>query len=169
MVPKKKKFTNIFIEFYNERISLCTLSLRNINFAIIGVYLPYNSNNNLFEFEFSLSLIKEIFFSFSKKNFIVMGDFNCDLTRNNKFDNLLRAFISSNSLIVLNDSLFSVNLTFSISIYSSFIDHILIIKNENIMSTNCYIDYCDLNLSDIIQFFATYLSLIALIVQILLL
>jgi hypothetical protein len=142
---KKNKFKNLSVEFYNERISVLTFNRFNMSFVLIGVYLPYfnNSNPNLFEFESSLILINELSDSFIKKNYtvILLSDFNCDLFRNNKFDSILNSFITQNNIQIIDNSFLNSDYTFSNSIYSCFIDHILIYNNKYISDFYSYIDH----------------------------
>ncbi len=149
----KKKFSNVSVEFLNDRISVLTFTKYNCFFAFIGVYLPFfnNTNTNLFEFESSLILINEISNSFFNKKYTVvtLGDFNCDHSRNNKFDALLKSFISHNNFQVIDTFLSnSSDFTFSNSVYSHFIDHIFIYNNVTISDFSSYVDHSDINLCD---------------------
>ena len=150
---KKNKFNNISVEFFNDRISIITFNRFDNLFALIGVYLPFfNSTNiNNFEFETSLILINNISDSYFNKNHtvIVLGDFNCDINRNNKFDTLFKSFIPNNHFQLIDNSpLNNSEYTFSNSAYSYFIDHILIYNNKTISEFCSYVEHSEINLSD---------------------
>jgi hypothetical protein len=82
-------------------------SINNIEFLCIGLYLPFddskNKDNSKAIFELTLSRILALIEHHKDKNIpiILMGDFNADFHRNNRFDGILKKFIKDNDMIIL--------------------------------------------------------------------
>ena len=86
----KKSLHLLKHSFINKHISFFSFSLPNNSFTLITVYLPFDNNSffNFSEFKTNLQIIKELFdiYIARQHSVFVIGDFNADLKRNNKFD-----------------------------------------------------------------------------------
>ena len=102
-----KKFKIIECNFLCRHSSYVNFSINNIEFLCIGLYLPFddskNKDNSKAIFELTLSKILALIERHKEKKIpiILMGDFNADLHRNNRFDDILKRFIQENCMIVL--------------------------------------------------------------------
>ena len=141
-------------EIYNDCINLVKTNINGIVVNLIGVYLMYNNNTktNQSIYESQLSIVSTLIeeFKYKKEEFLVTGDFNGDILRNNnKFDKLLSLFIQKNNLKSCFDAIKNLNpFSYSNSICNSLIDYILIDKNSSMRIQNCHIEYNVENTSD---------------------
>ena len=122
--------------FLNSHISYLDCRLNNSYFLIIGCYMPFDdsSKDTYFEYQHLLSLVKELISAYKSKSFyniIIGGDFNADLYRKKRLDNLLLNFINENGLI--SDAIYtqSATHTYSNGLYEASLDHILTSPNNN--------------------------------------
>ena len=158
----EKSFEIIDHEFLSRHVSFVQLKKENKIFYIIGVYLPFDNPNkkeeSLSQFELSLSLISVIIKKslLSASPIFIIGDFNSDIYRKNRFDKILSEFITEENLCPL-DILFTqkINYTFFTSNsnlnYISNIDHILFNQtkdNQIISKIQCNILEDVANMSD---------------------
>jgi hypothetical protein len=120
------------IEFLNSYVCL---------FLILFIHLPYDdlSNNSFFEYDCNLTLISDLIKCYSNQNFkcFIMGDFNADFKRNNRFDRFLLNFVYTNELQILNN--YNDDYSYENGNYQSYIDHCLMHKNNNIISNVTYL------------------------------
>ena len=141
-------------EIYNDCINLVKTNINGIVVNLIGVHLMFNNdtktNQSIYESQLSIvsTLIEE--FKYKKEEFLVTGDFNGDILRNNnKFDKLLSLFIQKNNLKSCFDAIKNLNpFSYSNSICNLLIDYILIDKNSSMRIQNCHIEYNVENTSD---------------------
>jgi len=80
---------------------------------------------------------------------MITGDFNADVCRGNRFDNLFSDFVSQNQFLLLdrhlsNDGHFS----YKKGIYTAFIDHCILSYVNKICDWQCNVLYDDINTSD---------------------
>jgi hypothetical protein len=138
--------------FINKHISFCSFSFHNNVFTIISVHLPFDNKSflNFSIFTSSLQIIKELFNFFSLKNHsvIILGDFNADLTRNNRFDITLNNFLFNNNFHCVSPSLDNNEFTYHNGSYKAKLDHCFISNNEWNMFINCSFLDNIINLSD---------------------
>ena len=66
----------------------------NATILVLNVYLPYQSNNNVDEYQAILGKIQAISDSFESSNIFIIGDFNADLIKTSLFSQFLNSFIS---------------------------------------------------------------------------
>jgi hypothetical protein len=122
-------------EIINNNIVSITLLFNDIKINIFGVYLLFN-NNCSFNFtnqECLFNTLYSLILSNSDNNVknVVIGDFNCDPYRNNRFDNLINKFNHNIDGIILTMTLKSTELhTYSNGYNMSLIDHAIIRKDE---------------------------------------
>ena len=104
-----KKFNIIECNFLCRHSSYVNFMINNIEFLCVGLYLPFddskNKDNSKAIFELTLSKVLALIERHKDKNIpiILMGDFNADIHRNNRFDDILKKFILDNEMIVLDD------------------------------------------------------------------
>ena len=95
--------------FINKHISFFSFSLHNNIFTLITVYLPFDNNSffNFSEFKTNLQIIKELFdiYIARQHSVFVIGDFNADLKRNNKFDYEFNNYLNENNFFCVSPSL----------------------------------------------------------------
>ena len=102
-----KRFKLIDKRFLNKYISYINLKVFSFEVCFIGTYVHFDDSKNRNEsksnFESSLCLIWTLNNHFDDKNIpvIILGDFNADLNRNNRFDCLLKNFIIENNFLVI--------------------------------------------------------------------
>ncbi len=156
-----KDIKTINIEFISANLSFLEVEVNNFPFIFIGVYAFYNNNTieNFFNQEILFENCKQLVLGHSTKNIFILGDFNCDPYRNNKFDKMFISFIDSNNLEIL--SILHTQLTpysFNTGHNKSLIDHIAAAKSNlkcitpicNIIDDSLYSSYCpdSISLSD---------------------
>jgi hypothetical protein len=144
-------------ENFNNIISLLKIKVNvdgvTQNLFVFGVWIPFDdgSADRLSTFLSTLSLLEAYLDSelMDGDLMAVIGDFNCDLERSNRFDRLLKKFMSENNLVDT-ISLFDQEkkYTYEKGDYRSVIDHI--ICNQCLVSRieKCAILDDDLNTSD---------------------
>ena len=133
----EKGFTVVENRFLSKHLSFIHLKFCDLEFVIIGVYMPFFNSKQSDEskslFELTLTLLSTISNEFKSRNIpvLVTGDFNADFGRNNKFDIILSNFVNDHNFLIL-DTLNSKNsFTFKSSqinntFYTSNIDHFIV-------------------------------------------
>jgi hypothetical protein len=130
--------------------------------ALIGVYMPFDDPSNRIDslnmFETTMANIVALIERFSTNNIpiLIIGDFNSDSFRGNRFDTLLSEFISDNSLVNLSSlNVQSINHTFTgpninNKSHHHSLDHALLIERclDQFENIQCNILDDILNLSD---------------------
>ena len=102
-----KKFNIIECNFLCRHSSYVNFMINNIEFLCVGLYLPFddskNKDNSKAILELTLSKVLALIERHKDKNIpiILMGDFNADIHRNNRFGDILKKFILDNEMIVL--------------------------------------------------------------------
>ena len=130
-----KKSVNIlnFIQ-YNDKVSKLTIDDNNKkSISIFGVWLEYddNSDERLANFHSNLSLMAGQMKNDRYKNNLIVGDFNSDLNRKNRFDKILVEYKKKFNLINSFDMFDQKNyFTYFKGDYKSRIDHIFL--NDNL-------------------------------------
>ena len=102
-----KNFTHILkplVKFNHERISVLELECEGSNIIIINVYMPFldrsNLQNAVIEYTSTLGYIDYIFSEMNHARFILLGDFNCDITdKYHPFYPLLNSFINKHDMM----------------------------------------------------------------------
>ena len=146
------------VEQFNNVISMLKIRVkinnRDKNLFIFGVWIPFDnaSTERLAAFQTTLALIesyKRYEIDPNDDLLAIVGDFNCDTSRNNRFDAIFKDFIFKNNFF---DSISYFNqvssFTYSNGDYRSTIDHILCNYNLFQRVTNGEILEEDVNLSD---------------------
>ncbi len=148
-----KKHINVKnYNFINKHLAFITLELNKKKFTFISVYLPFDNNTNLnfTEFQSSLQIILELFLFYSLNRHLVfiIGDFNADVTRNNRFDLLFKNFINNNELSLVSPS-FNINeFSYHNDHYKAKLDHCIISKSLTSPFIHCVYNEDVINLSD---------------------
>ena len=149
----RKTIEVIHCDFTNEHLSVIVFKKDNIYFTVMGVYLPYDNRQyySLNEYTSLLCLIQEISqYSVDKGHIVLIaGDFNADVNRGNRFDNLLQKFVSENKYLLLDQqNRSSDDFTYSKGNYKAFIDHCILSNEDKILNWQCCVLYDDTNTSD---------------------
>ena len=155
------QFKVLEYSFINRHLTFIHLKFYDFEFVCIGVYMPFDNSkkrdHSKSTFEITLSLILSLKNQFKNLPVFLMGDFNSDIKRNNRFDILLKDFISKNSLIFL-DNLDQISnkptynsALINNTITSANIDHFILNSNKflslfNTLKFSVLEDIC--NLSD---------------------
>ena len=139
-------------KWVNEEISYVVISNeKNIAmYIIIGVYLRHDNNTTvrMCEYTSNLQIINVILQDYANLPTFIVGDFNADVERNKRFDNLLRDFIASNELNCAEYVFYNSNYTYKNGDYTSNIDHVITNRLAKQKTLNCQILQNDLNMSD---------------------
>ena len=148
----KKSFNVLTYSFVNKHISIFSFSFHNKIFTLITVYLPFDNNSflNFCEFKSNLQIINELFNFYSLKNhsFFVLGDFNADLKRNNRFDFEFKNYLIDNDLFCISPSLNYNEFSYHNGEYRATLDHCLASASEwNMLVSSSFLDDI-INLSD---------------------
>ena len=97
------------VDFLNKHISYLTLKFNSNSITFISVYLPFDNNSyfNLSKFLACLQVWHELFLFYLVRRHLVfiLGDFNADITRNNRFDLIFHDFLSNNNLCISSPSI----------------------------------------------------------------
>ena len=102
-----KLFKIIECNFLCRHSSYVNFSINEFEFLCVGLYMPFDNSkdraNSKATFEITLSRILALIERHKEKNIpiILMGDFNSDIHRNNRFDVILKNFITDNNMILL--------------------------------------------------------------------
>ena len=86
--------------FDDDRIIGLECVFDNIRLLLLGVYLPYNCNENFEDFLFSLGKIRTIMDEFDSPYVCVFGDFNADLEKQTSFGKELISFCQESDLVI---------------------------------------------------------------------
>ena len=148
----KKHLTIKNFNFINKHIASITLNHREKTFTFISVYLPFDNNSflNLTEFQSCLQIVNELFLFYTLNRHLVfiIGDFNSDLTRNNRFDIFLKHFIDNNNLYASSPSMSQCEFSYQNGLYKAKLDHCLLSKDISSPLILSYYDDNIINLSD---------------------
>jgi hypothetical protein len=156
-----KSYTVLTHEFLSRHLSYIQIKKNGVEFMIIGIYMPFDNSKkrdeSLSTYEMTLNIISTLI---SKAKILdipifILGDFNADPNRNNRFDKLLKSFMANQNLQSVT-SLYPQSTTYTYKaqmkqdIIKSNIDHIFIIndKNNSISVINCLINDDIANMSD---------------------
>ena len=145
--------------FLNKHVSYVKITKQSFEFLVIGVYLPFYDPNNRLQsqsmFDLSLTLIEKTIEENTNMPTFIIGDFNADPYRNNKFDKIFRNFIEKLKLVPLNTLLIQkISYSFSSNILNSSdnlnLDHSLYLCGlaDPIINIQCNIEEDFGNLSD---------------------
>ena len=152
-------------DFLSRHLCYIELEKKGIRFFIIGVYMPFDNPNSkadsLSMYQLTLTLILTLISKArnNKSLLFIIGDFNADIFRFNRFDNLLKEFTTNNNLIPL-DYLNSQNIdhTFQFktanNTYKSRIDHVFMSSESSessqsgLLGLQCNIQDDAANMSD---------------------
>jgi hypothetical protein len=161
------------IEFLNDYLCYIDFKKNNTLFLLIFVHLPFDDHStlSLSNYNCLLTLINNLNIDFSNIGYkiFISGDFNCDFSRNNRFDKNLLNFINSNSYQILNN--YSNDYSYENGTYRSYIDHCLkplstemifthskLIENDNnnsdhkpLLITSFFEGSCDIDNNDAIE------------------
>jgi hypothetical protein len=122
----------------------------NKNMYIFGVWVPFDNGcqERLAAFQTTLALLESYKRHEVDPNddlMAIMGDFNCDMDRNNRFDAIFKSFVFNNNFFnSLNYFYQEISYSYKNGDYKSSIDHILCnhalfqrVTNGQIMDENC--------------------------------
>jgi hypothetical protein len=94
-----RSFEIVNNKFLNRHVSFIHIKKSDIEFIVIGCYMPFDDSKKKLEsksnYELSLCLISSIINIAETNNvpFFVIGDFNADLKRDRPFDKILKKFM----------------------------------------------------------------------------
>ena len=95
-------------DYINKHLAFLSIKVNNYSFTFFAVHLPFDNNSslNLSEFRSSLHVTHELFLFYSVKRHTVfiIGDFNSDITRKNRFDIIFNDFIRNSNLCFISPS-----------------------------------------------------------------
>lgn len=147
-----KKFDIGNFEFLNKHVAYISLKVNNHVFTFIAAYLPFDNSSrlNLSEFLSCLQIIQELFlfFTVKKHNVFIIGDFNSDITRNNRFDIIFKDFITNNNLCFLSPSSDNTEFSYQNGEYKAKLDHCIIANDKFDLFTKSWYWHDVINLSD---------------------
>ena len=147
-----KKITIIKHEFINPHISYISFIHLNKTFTVLATYFPFDNGSilNFTEFQSCLQIIYELytFYDSLKHSIIIIGDFNADLLRNNRFDIIFSNYIKKNNFAVLTPSYDFEKFSYYKGEYRAKLDHCLMSKFCYLFKTVCVYLESDINLSD---------------------
>jgi exonuclease III len=136
-ILKKSAQIKIKVTFVTDRISTAELN----GLLLIGVYMRFNDGylETIVEQENDTLKIQELIEKNANKQVIVLGDFNSDMWRVNKFDEVVANMIEKSNLVCL-DLLFTqkINYTYKLGRGKSWVDHALVnqLLAERVVSVN---------------------------------
>ena len=87
-------FIEILVYDDEKRLFGLKITTSNATILVLNVYLPYQSDDNVDEFQAILGKIHAISDSFESSNIFIIGDFNADLTKTSLFSPFLNSFIN---------------------------------------------------------------------------
>ena len=142
------------VEQFNKIVSMIKIrvSVNNVNknMYIFGVWVPFDNGcqERLAAFQTTLALLESYKRPEVDPNddlMAIMGDFNCDMDRNNRFDAIFKSFVFNNNFFnSLNYFDQEISYSYKNGDYKSSIDHILCnhalfqrVTNGQIMGENC--------------------------------
>jgi hypothetical protein len=133
---------------FNKNVSKVSIEYNNNELDLYGVWLPFDdkSKERLCLFRSNISLIEAQLKLNKSGEAIVMGDFNSDLNRGNRFDKLLNIFTKKLKLCDITDSP-DLDHTYKKGDYSAKIDHIFV-KCYSSMETKGKVIFDSLDTSD---------------------
>ena len=96
----KKQLKVKKVEFINKILSIVELGLGNDTILLIGVYIPFDDNSayRFSQYKSTLEFVASIIEDNRDKFILIAGDFNSDLLRGRRYDNLLNEFIIEHEL-----------------------------------------------------------------------
>ena len=133
----EKDFSLVENRFISKHLSYLHLKFCDLDFVIIGVYMPFfnskKANESKSMFELTLTLLFTVSNEFKSRNIpvLITGDFNADLDRTNKFDVILKKFLNDHNFLILDKLNSNNSFTFKSSLinntfYTSNIDHFIL-------------------------------------------
>jgi hypothetical protein len=147
-------------EFFNRHLSYIHLKKNETEFMIVGVYMPFDNSkkrdDSLSSYELTLSLITTLINKAKTLNIpiFIVGDFNADIKRNNRFDKILNNFLNDQNINSLVYSYpqpinFTYKATLNLKPITATIDHAFFIPyTDNLIIQNCTILDDIANMSD---------------------
>ena len=139
-----KRFNLLSQTIFNHNIIKAVITSHNKTFNLYGAWLPFDNKTkeSLCLFKSNLSLIESQIKLDKDEEIIILGDFNADLKRGNRFDKILVKFVERNFLMdSLDFNSQSVNYTYRKGDYVAKLDHIFI--KESAKSSLKYSHICD--------------------------
>ena len=147
-------------EFFNRHLSYIHLKKNETEYMIVGAYMPFDNSkkrdDSLSSYELTLSLITTLINKAKTLNIplFIVGDFNADTKRNNRFDKILNNFINDHNINSLVYSFpqpinFTYKATLNLKLITATIDHAFFIPyTDQIIIKNCTILDDIANMSD---------------------
>ena len=124
-------------DFLNRHLCYTLLDISGTNFLIVGVYMPFDDlkQDSKSIYEITLSYLSAILSKYENSDIpiFILGDFNADLRRNNRFDIILENYITDHKLVPLDHQFTQMNnYTFSADLgidksYFANLDHVLVL------------------------------------------
>ena len=138
----------------SKRVQGIHLNINNSGYVFVNIYMPTDPQTNNFDDTEVVKTLQDIRYVLNlydpSVSFVLMGDMNCDFSRNTRFVNILKDFLEEHHLMSVWDK-FPVNFTYCHPLHNnerqfsfSTIDHFLV--QENFIQ-NC-LDGCVLHLGE---------------------
>ncbi|RNA14535.1 hypothetical protein BpHYR1_003725 [Brachionus plicatilis] len=146
-----KKLEVLSCDFDNPNFSVIKVKYENHALTLAGVWIPYNNGKKkrLLNFRSTISALESLMELNQSEKVILLGDWNCDLSRKRKFDIIFKKFINDNDLVSCTTLFYNqVNYTYMKGNYYLNIDHILVRRSDSNNITDCTIGFDHENLSD---------------------
>ena len=116
-----------------KRLTIAAVTINTFKFCIFSVYMPYDEQRvgpNLVEFIDVLNEIHSVCLNSECQYFVIGGDLNCDIFRNNPQTQALNTFIEEENLrLCLNHGKANVPYTFNSGDIFSTLDHFFVTPN----------------------------------------
>lgn len=133
--------------FFNNKVSCIELNDNGKHLFVYGAWMPFDNkkSENDNTYQSYLSLIEGQIKNNKGSMNLVIGDFNSDINRGNKFDCYLRKFISKCKLFSCTENKNKDNFTYQNGNYKSTIDYILLSNNskKNLVTSEIIFDILD--------------------------
>ena len=130
---------------YNWLVGLDIIDKRtNAKFNFVNVYLPCNTQDNIDSFLECVGVLQQILEDCDTTRLMFCGDFNCDLSKHDRYCNILSSFISDTEIKCLDcEKLPSDTFTYVSDCWhtTSWIDHCLCTVDFASLIRNQFVDY----------------------------
>ena len=135
-----------------KRLTIAAVTINTFKFCIFSVYMPYDEQRvgpNLVEFIDVLNEIHSVCLNSECQYFVIGGDLNCDIFRNNPQTQALNTFIEEENLrLCLNHGKANVPYTFNSGDIFSTLDHFIVTPNLEHSVVKYESDFLANNFSD---------------------
>lgn len=120
-----------------------TITMSQVSYLLLNVYMPYCCGNNREEFLLQLHHIDSIISTADTPFIFVAGDFNADTTRDHLFGRKLTQFCQDNDLVIADTLRLQNTFTFLSSAHQSmsWLDHVVCTTSAYSLVSHCQVLY----------------------------